>query len=693
MLFSFDYRLLQIELVLVGTHFMFVSFFCFFLFLFFFFFLYFLLSPNLKETYFYKNNKYYNPDINKTKLPCTLLKIMKSSIFSSSTPQSRKASMPGIIPKENGSTSTSSKRPNNVSWNLDEMMSTYLASGTLPPLLSPTIPEGTFFNLNNDEDDGHSKELKLNNTQAPKQERQLKAPRPSYPSTKKRLLNDVDSGDSSSDDDTVIRQLKSSKLSPTLPPMFENTPTPVNNGHTEESVLTPVNSSFTNKPTKVGTFKWINKLNDLAKPKFLLRITVNNKLKYKKFFVKPASPLKLSGFKISSNNAQLPAPPRIVVDDTDRQELLKKKEKLDLEIAKFKNKQEEFDRERKTKERKLMEQEDSLKQLEKLLLKKEKELQDSEFKFKQSPPSDSDQKLRSQLQKLTQDIMKKGQNEDDPKSLNICDYINRNLSSIDLPKNQREEIKAQLLDKKNHWFQMSKSAQVKSDDCHKKDDLLSVVIQVDAFLLRMVSNDYDERSKIVADVLPSERSWKMLDRDINDFILRIEELLSHNIKDKIFADFCKILNCILFQARALILKRINEILSSVIQLYIEKKNTDLNGKIIELQQLSLKNNNTIIEHFMNSNPTYLNAVIPVRFPITWFSKSLDLDMIQKASCLTDFKKSIKPSLNLYYLPFGNYTNMNELTAFLFSIIKEFIDIYNKLNSSTAILYLLQSGQQ
>ncbi|MCP8718136.1 MAG: hypothetical protein M5F18_02435 [Asgard group archaeon] len=143
----------------------------------------------------------------------------------------------------------------------------------------------------------------------------------------------------------------------------------------------------------------------------------------------------------------------------------------------------------------------------------------------------------------------------------------------------------------------------------------------------------------------------------------------------------------------MILKRINEILLSVIQLYIDKKNSDLNGKIIELQQLSLNNNNTIIEHFMNSNPAYLNAVIPVRFPITWFNKCLDLDIPQKAYNLADFKRSVKPSLQLYYLPFGNYTNLNELTAFLFSIMKEFIDIYNKFNSASAIMYPLQSGQQ
>ena len=46
----------------------------------------------------------------------------------------------------------------------------------------------------------------------------------------------------------------------------------------------------------------------------------------------------------------------------------------------------------------------------------------------------------------------------------------------------------------------------------------------------------------------------------------------------------------MFQTRALIMKRINSILTSVIQLYIDKRNHELNLKIIELQQLSINNN-------------------------------------------------------------------------------------------------------
>ena len=85
--------------------------------------------------------------------------------------------------------------------------------------------------------------------------------------------------------------------------------TPTNNGHSapinsSKSTSTSTNGSapsFFNIQTKVGTFKWIDKSNGPNKPKFILRMTVNNKMKYKKYFNKITSPLQLTGFKISSS--------------------------------------------------------------------------------------------------------------------------------------------------------------------------------------------------------------------------------------------------------------------------------------------------------------------------------------------------------------------------------------------------------
>ncbi|EMG45498.1 hypothetical protein G210_4323, partial [Candida maltosa Xu316] len=700
-------------------------------------------------------------------LPTSLILIpMKSSIFSKSGspptgPRNRKqpnsstrkpqSSSPYINnSKLSTSTSTSTSNTNgstskrNITWNLDDMISHYQNSGELPPILSPTLPEATLFQDDTTQDENEKK------VETPV----ISAPKPSYP--KKRIMNEEEDEDSfSSDDDTPIRQLKTRKvsqengtgkgngnisqddipismLSPTLPSMFDNsvpslTTTPVNEDSRNNG------TSFTNRPTKVANFKWINKLHDTSKPKFLLRFTVNNLLKYKKHFNKPATPSKLSGFKITTENnndtkkkdspqpppPQAQAPPKIVIENTEktmnntkeREELMKEKEMFEKQVKKFNDKEKDFIRDKEIKERGLQDQENSLKQLEKLLNNKEKELQDLELKLKTAstasvPPTpnpaatssssstsanESEQKLRNQLQKLTQDIMKKEQFkslDEESKRFRIDDF-NKDVTPH-LSRSQREDVKFRLQDEKNSWLQISKIAQTKADKCD--DELIAMIIQVDTFILRMVSYDYDERSKIISGVLPSERSWKLLDQDIDHFISTIEKKLkSGKIKDKFFLDFCKILKCILFQTRGLLIKRVNGILSNVIQSYIEKKNTELNGKIIELQQMSINNNSTIMQHFMNSNPSYLNAVIPTRFPMTWYNKCLNLEEVQLKYNLTDIDTSIKPNVMLYYLPFGNYSNLNELTAFLFNVLKEFIDIYNKYNSKTPIKYSLQSG--
>ncbi|KAL6453436.1 hypothetical protein SBY92_005005 [Candida maltosa Xu316] len=504
-------------------------------------------------------------------------------------------------------------------------------------------------------------------------------------------MNEEEDEDSfSSDDDTPIRQLKTRKLSPTLPSMFDNsvpslTTTPVNEDSRNNG------TSFTNRPTKVANFKWINKLHDTSKPKFLLRFTVNNLLKYKKHFNKPATPSKLSGFKITTENNNDTKKEKTMNNTKEREELMKEKEMFEKQVKKFNDKEKDFIRDKEIKERGLQDQENSLKQLEKLLNNKEKELQDLELKLKTASANESEQKLRNQLQKLTQDIMKKEQFkslDEESKRFRIDDF-NKDVTPH-LSRSQREDVKFRLQDEKNSWLQISKIAQTKADKCD--DELIAMIIQVDTFILRMVSYDYDERSKIISGVLPSERSWKLLDQDIDHFISTIEKKLkSGKIKDKFFLDFCKILKCILFQTRGLLIKRVNGILSNVIQSYIEKKNTELNGKIIELQQMSINNNSTIMQHFMNSNPSYLNAVIPTRFPMTWYNKCLNLEEVQLKYNLTDIDTSIKPNVMLYYLPFGNYSNLNELTAFLFNVLKEFIDIYNKYNSKTPIKYSLQSG--
>ncbi|CAX44870.1 conserved hypothetical protein [Candida dubliniensis CD36] len=694
-----------------------------------------------------------------------------------------------------------SNNGNNSSWNLDNMISQYNSIGELPPLLSPTLPD-SFGDISTELDKDEIAITKINDFPHNDNAKKLSAPKPTYPMQSKRMINDVDSDNNSSDDDVPIRQLKHrrftdepkisngpkqkedrkiddmplSMLSPTLPLMFRNlnhdyssikkvnappslSTTPVNNGHTTSNSSKPTNGSspsFFNLQTKVGTFKWIDKSNDPNKPRFILRMTVNNKMKYKKYFNKTTSPSQLTGFKISSTKDYINDEGSNDDSDVEEggkegelQELLRNPEKIRLEFPEMTDKRNSLMKQLiETRESLLKKQELRVQQLsdqvklvndlQAAITERDNKLKYLEQKLKQqelqkptattNPNAKStnnglsreitisDETMKRQLQKLTEDIMKKEstQSSEEPQSysfkrIDINKFItptNSQKPFANLSRSQREDIKLDLQDKKLQWFQLSKIAQQKSNECINTtaatlsgtDDLvLSMIIQVDAFLLRMVSNDFDERSKIISGVLPSERSWKLLDQDIENFINKIDTYLKqqqqHYPNDKIFNDFCTILNCIMFQTRALIMKRINGILTSVIQSYIDKKNLDLNLKIIELQQLSINNNLKIMEFFMNSNPSYLNHIIRIRFPMTWNKKKLNLQTVQLTYNLMKFDENIKPNSQIYYLPFGNYTNLNELAGFLYNIINEFIDIYNKVKGSKKINYILQSGQQ
>ncbi|RLV94009.1 hypothetical protein JA1_002128 [Spathaspora sp. JA1] len=589
-------------------------------------------------------------------------------------------------PRTPNSSALLGKTPKTSTWNLDDLLSSYQDSGILPPILSPTLP--------NEETPIH-KSLSTSNIEPGKLSLDSDSDVEDKPKSNINLYEKYDKEES-------IPRL----LSPTLPSLFDtpiSTPKPSNNS-----------STFTNKRTSTSTIKWINKMNDTNKPKFLLRIMFDNKVKYKRSMQKGStkevttSP-KLNGLGISitkrkeevkeSNKVDPKKKKKKPVEEPKRktEQIPVEKEETKKRIAEEPKRKIEsalIDKEKRTeqppvesknKSNELADKEKALKELEVQLQIKQQQLQELQNKLsQQSQPDNDQQRKREQLKQLTQDVIMREQSQ----PLEDRIKIKSPEQSSNLSKSQREDIKQSLQTKKNHWLQLSKSTKLKCESCN--DEFLSIIINIDSILLKIVSFDFDERSKIISQVLPSERSWKLLDEEINELIFKIEKY-SKFTKDKIILEFLKILNCILFQARAIILKRINSLLTNVIESYIKKDDAKVNGKIIELQQLALANNNLIQEHFMNSRPTFINSSIPLRFPITWFNKSLNLEIPQREYNLNKFDNDIKPTNQVYYLPFGIYTNMNEFTAFLYNIMNEFIDIYNKYNVNNPISYKLQSG--
>lgn len=267
---------------------------------------------------------------------------------------------------------------------------------------------------------------------------------------------------------------------------------------------------------------------------------------------------------------------------------------------------------------------------------------------------------------------------------------NPSLPQIPQVSARTDETNKILQQKKNQWLQIARSTKEKAQATHSR--LLSHIINVDALLLKIIANDYDERAKIVVGVLPSERLWKNVVVEVSDLIASLHDYVA-GIKEKNLIDFSKILLCILLQTRALVYKRINGILSMVIELYKKKKSESLYGKIIELQQLYIDNDQLIIKDFMNCKPDYLLAIIPQKFPQTTYKCSHNLKTVQLQYDLSNYQGSLKPRPKSFFLPFGVYSNLNEAVSLLYYVVSEFIDIFNKYNPNDAMRYLMQSGGQ
>lgn len=172
---------------------------------------------------------------------------MKSAIFKErQPPQTRATQRTGLRkrPQTQSPIITPSKGPRASSWNLDDLISNYTLSGSLPTPLSPTLPprfEGKKFEPEDDE-----------------------------------YEDDDDSNDSDVDSNPVAlppsAHLQGHKLAqPTAKAPAKAKSVPIQSG----SLLTP---------TKNSSVRIVNKLSDLERPRFLVRINYKallNKLKPK----------------------------------------------------------------------------------------------------------------------------------------------------------------------------------------------------------------------------------------------------------------------------------------------------------------------------------------------------------------------------------------------------------------------------
>ncbi|KAI5969726.1 hypothetical protein CANMA_001188 [Candida margitis] len=675
------------------------------------------------------------------------------------------------------SKSSASPAPIPSTWNLDDLLEKYESTNNLPPPLSPTLPPQTM-----PSSISSTASSKRDPTKVQKKEvhhhTQLNAPTPTFPrsnlfgkdrvapesettthgdSSSRRTINDKSTDEAAQFGDgahNLAEDVPLLMLSPTLPASFNSNSHHANskslvasNGQTskfsdstKEVRKLSTSPTFKSVKTGIGVFKWINKMHDIAKPKFLVRIILNNKMKFKeRVATSSSSPSSLSAFKISTSNKideassvgtslsessrgttrVLPKDIDIIEKNSSELPHLKKPQSLALvetshgtDTARY-----EFIQEIQAKEK-------EIRKLLKIVEEKDRQSKDR----------------LDRLKSLERDIEEERAGKQSSRNhANAGIFINEAivsehssvLSESHLTKGQAEEVKTKFTKKKIYWLDICKDVQASVDILWKEleltrgvfphdwkqlrcksEDIQIIIMQVDIFIMKMVSLDYDERSKIVSNTLPSERSWKVLDTDVGKLITYIELLLASREsspapKDhQIVVEFLKTLKCLMFQTRALIVKRVNSILLRVVNTYIEKSSLtkdnvesastaaasmQLSQKIIELQQQNLNNSERIQQLFLNSQPEYLNSMLASTFSYVWDKRTSNISRAQQAYNLNSFDKSIKPSLQTYYLPMGIYSNLNEVTCILFNLAVYFLEKYNKMNPSKFVNYKLQSG--
>lgn len=575
-----------------------------------------------------------------------LLKNSSPSISSTNSPIIRQKSTPATPNAgEYSKSSNDSKKPiingANIAWNLDEMVNSYHEHRILPPILSPTIPQGQ-------------------STQG--EEKNISKEKSSTVS-----VNAIAS-----------ENLPLSMLSPTLPVMFDSDSkeaTPSSNypklvqpkpKHANQKSSTKLVDLSVNQPQPSRPkVRWIDKSQDI-RSKFLLRINFRNQPKYKESFNvdNSDSPKKYNGLGIlNSNNDPITKEIQGHIFEEPSQE------------TKFKKPQEAKEDTEEAGEPPLKRQDDKV---------------------------DKQQTKEEQLKQLNSDVLQKEQAQlTDLERLRIrksqSPLILKQLR-LSFTEEEKEEFKANLILKKNYWIKIARQTKAESDKT--KDPTLSIVISVDALLLYMIAYDYDEKLKLVAELLPLERYWNSLYQDCSNLIVQLKQQISttneKSSSRKPLTEYIQLFIGILYQMKAIILKQVNSVFQKVIDLYIFKKTNnkngplnELNNKIIELQQSTINNYNKSIANFAKAESFFsMTSQLSVNFPKTWYNKSPHMNPTQT------YETSFVPGSDNYFLPIGMYSELREISGFMFSCLREFSELFLSTKDNgdkPGTTYILQSG--
>lgn len=467
---------------------------------------------------------------------------MKSAIFQElKRPTEPRAARKFAGRKRLGSQSPFKASPvpvNVLSWNLDDMMSSYTASGALPAPLSPTLPpqfskKADAEDLEHEGDADDSVESDIDNLP-------ISLLLPTLP----HIFSEVSSGKDSGED--VAKGLKdlSKELKDSARESSAEVKTPLAHPLPKKPPTT-VSSVLTGGNSRSAKVRWVNRVNNTDKPRFLLRITFKLLLaKYNSIF-RPKSPTSIHGLGIES----------------------------------------------------------------------------------------------------------------------------------------RKDAEA---DDKSYWQSIAKETQEYSEKVKASEPLLSVVVQFDWLLALCIAYDHEEKSRSSTRAAPTEQYWYSLYKEIAPFVTRIEKYIKANdVSDK-QKSYLSFLVGILAILKALVLKRINSILQSIIDSYLTREPTlELRNKAIDLQKQVITNHLQMEDHYAESQSFFSNCPSPATiFPKSWYNRS---GSIPRTS-----NEPISPSSDKYFLPLGPYSDLREGCAYLFACLKGFSDVIEP-DINGGVRYNFQSG--
>lgn len=556
----------------------------------------------------------------------------------------------------------------NLTWNFDEMVNSYSEKGSLPPLLSPTLPAQ--YSL--------------------KSEKTKKTPRISPDLSDSETQNAYAHTAERDREDIPL-----SMLSPTLPSIFDKQsalvqPIPKKPHDTTliEMADGPPKQPFVN-------VRWINKLSDQKRPRFLLRLTFDSPARYREKLSSGYGQLtKLQGLGILTDGGKKVSQEVEQREKREREKKAREKEREKRE----KEKEKETQREREKREKDLAQKEREKKEKEAQKLKEKETQKDLEEKERlrkiereeREKEARRKEQIKAEKSKAEEDV-RKDQKKPDSAKLPRPDSKNGRLPPPppklpEKPSFHKEEVKNNLNNKKNYWVKVARNCQRQAEQTH--DTLLSLVINLDSVLLFMISYDYDEKLKLIANILPSERYWVSTYSDITNIIDLLERFRSSPDTQSKVKNYLPFFIGLLYQSKTAILRRVNAILQKVIELYTKKSHKeDLNGKIIELQQQSMMNYTSMISDTAKGQEYLLKCPsISVKFPKTWHRRSSQIGPHEGSDT------SLYPSGDKFYLPIGIYSDIREVSGLLFSSLKEFSETF-LAEKDGSLRYNLQSAQK